>query len=144
MTPTITDKGTIKFGRARNNRKVVIADSPTTLEAPPPPAPARVPRIARLMALAIKFERLISDGDIADQAELARLGHITRARATQIMNLLQLAPDIQEAILFLPLVNEGRDPIRERGIRRIAAAIDWRKQRKMWQELCEIKNAVND
>ena len=31
-------------------------------------------------------------------ADLARLGHVTRARITQIMNLLMLAPDIQEAI----------------------------------------------
>src|SRR3712207_3152134 len=34
--------------------------------------------------------------------KVARLGHVTRARVTQIMNLLNLAPDIQEAILFLP------------------------------------------
>jgi hypothetical protein len=45
---------------------------------------------------------------------LADLGHVTRARVCQIMNLLQLAPDIQEAILFLPRVEGGRDPIKER------------------------------
>lgn len=39
----------------------------------------------------IRFEKLFRDGDVADYAELARLGHVTRARLTQIMNLLALA-----------------------------------------------------
>jgi len=34
---------------------------------------------------------------------------VTRARVTQIMNLLNLAPEIQEWLLFLPRVEEGRD-----------------------------------
>ena len=63
-------------------------------------AAARVPRVSRLMALAIRFDGLIRDGVVTDQAELARLGHVTRARLTQIMNLLNLAPDIQEEVLF--------------------------------------------
>src|SRR5438045_91245 len=68
-----------------------------------------VPRIARLMALAIRFEDLVRRGEVQDYADLARLGHVTRARITQIMNLLMLAPDLQEQILFLPLVESGRD-----------------------------------
>jgi hypothetical protein len=97
------------------------------------PAPiGRVPRVARLMALAIRFDQLIRDGVVADQAELARLGRVTRARLTQIMNLLQLAPDLQEAILFLPATPRGRDAIAERQIRPIAAMSSWSKQRKMW------------
>ena len=51
---------------------------------------------------------------------------------TQIMNLLLLAPDIQEDILFLPRTKQGRDPIRERHLRPIVTILDWRKQRKMW------------
>lgn len=50
----------------------------------------RVPRVARLMALAIHFEELVRSGAVADYATLARLGHVTRARMTQIMNLLSL------------------------------------------------------
>jgi hypothetical protein len=53
----------------------------------------------------------------------------------QVMNLQQLAPDIQEEVLFLPLVTEGLDPIRERDVRPIAAVIDWRKQRRLWRNL---------
>ena len=96
------------------------------------PVVGRVPRVARLMALAIRFDQLIRDGVVADQAELARLGRVSRARLTQIMNLLQLAPDIQEQIIFLPKCQSGRSPLTERQLRPIAAAIDWHKQRKLW------------
>ncbi len=58
-----------------------------------------------------------------------------RARVTQIMNLLQLAPEIQEALLFLPRTVKGRDPIRETHIRPIAAELEWRKQRRLWKGL---------
>jgi hypothetical protein len=105
--------------------------------AAPSSEPGRVPRVARLMALAIRFDRLVHDGVLADYAELARLGHVTRARVTQIMNLLMLAPDIQEAIVFLPRIERGRDPIHLRQLQPIALTPDWRKQRRMWRELQE-------
>src|SRR5690606_7316676 len=107
-------------------------------EIRPGPAPVidtpdgRVPRIARLMALAIKFDRLIAESAIRDQAHLAELGHVTRARVTQIMNLLYLAPDIQEAILPLPRVRSGKDPITERDVRPLCAEPSWARQRAMW------------
>ena len=87
------------------------------------------------MALAIRLESLVREGVVADYADVARLGHVTRARVTQIMNLLHLAPDIQESILFLPEVTEGHDPIRERAVRAVAAIQDWRKQRKVWRTI---------
>lgn len=95
-------------------------------------ADGRVPRVSRLMALAIRFDQLIRDGVVADQAELARLGHVTRARLTQIMNLLCLAPDIQEELLFLAATKRGRDMITERELRPIAGISSWRKQRQTW------------
>jgi hypothetical protein len=94
----------------------------------------RVPRVAKLMALAIRFDQLTRDGVVADQAELARLGYVSRARLTQIMNLLSLSPAIQEAILFLPPTEGGRDVVTERDLRPIAAMADWGKQRRMWSE----------
>ena len=105
--------------------------------APVAPAiePGRVPRLSRLMALAIRFEKLVRDGRVRDYADLARLGNVSRARLTQIMNLLLLAPDIQEKILFLPRAERGFDPISERRIRRIAAEPDWRRQRRLWRSL---------
>ncbi len=130
----LTIQRQVHFGRGRNCRKVIQEDPPPE---PEPTPEGTIPRISRLMALAIRFDRLIKAGEIADQAEIARLGHVTRARVTQIMNLLQLAPDIQEAILFLPRAQRGRDPIREIMLRPIAAVLDWRKQRRMWEHLLD-------
>jgi len=95
----------------------------------------RVPRVARLMALAIKIDGLIQSGAITDQAEAARLGHVSRARMTQIMNLLLLAPDIQDQVLNLPRTVRGHDRIAETHLRSIVREIDWGRQREKWVEL---------
>jgi hypothetical protein len=87
------------------------------------------------MALAIRFQGLLDRGEVKDYAELARLGHVTRARVTQIMNLLNLAPDIQEAILFLPEITDGNDPVKEWQVRPIAAEMNWLTQRSNWCRL---------
>ena len=129
----ITTQATIHFARARRGRKELRRG-----QAPPPPAPpvfGRVPRVARLMALAIRMRGLIESGEVRDYAELARLGHVTRARVTQIMNLTHLAPDVQDAILHLRRVERGRDQVSERDLRPIAAVVDWRKQRPAWRGL---------
>jgi hypothetical protein len=102
-----------------------------TLSERQPPAGDVTPRVARLMALAIRFEGLLREETIQDYAELARLGRVTRARMTQIMKLLDLAPDIQEQILFLPLI-QG---LNERSLRPLASRIDWAEQRRMFQKI---------
>ncbi|MFN0133583.1 MAG: hypothetical protein ACKVW3_13785 [Phycisphaerales bacterium] len=99
----------------------------------PTPLSGRVPRVARLMALAIRFDALVREGTVSTQADLAAVGHVTRARVTQIMNLLHLAQDLQEAILDLPPVRAGRDPITEHDLRPIAAEVDWAVQRILWR-----------
>ena len=109
-------------------------------QPPIPVEPGRVPRISRLMALAIRFDGLIRRGAVRDYADLARLGHVSKPRVTQIMNLLHLAPDIQEEILFLPRTLKGRDPISERHIRPVTSAVGWCKQRRMWNKLKERLN----
>jgi hypothetical protein len=88
----------IEFRRLAKGRKQ-MQDAPAVPRPVVPPG--RVPRVARWMALALRFERLLREGHVGSYAELARLGHVTHARVSQIMNLLYLAPDIQEAILFL-------------------------------------------
>lgn len=98
------------------------------------PPLGRVPRVARLLALAHRFERLIETGVAEDYADLARLGHVTRARLMQIMNLLVLAPDIQERILFWSPVKSGKDPISERQLRVVVGEMEWRKQLVLWQK----------
>jgi hypothetical protein len=105
--------------------------------APPPdPAPpGRVPRVARLAALAVKIDGLVRTGKVRDYAEAARLGRVTRARLSQVIGLLNLAPDIMEAILFLPENTCGDDAVLERDVRRIAVLDSWVAQRRVWARL---------
>jgi hypothetical protein len=97
--------------------------------------PGRVPRVARLLALAHRLDRLLRAGELASYGEVAALGHVTRARVCQMMNLLCLAPDIQEQVLHLPPTLRGRDPVILADLQPIAAALDWRKQRRLWRRL---------
>ena len=99
-----------------------------------------IPRIARLMALAIRFDGLLRAETFRDYAELARLGRVTRARMTQIMKLLDLAPDIQEQILFLPRLTG----LNERNLRPIVSRIDWNEQRRMFQKIMDHLNRAED
>lgn len=126
MTRGLTITKEIHFRSAQRGRKVIAEGT-----EPKVPDLGRVPRLSRLMALAIHMDDLIRRGEVTDYAELARLAHVTRARVTQIMSLLHLAPDIQGEILFLPRSKGGRDPIREKMVRPIAAIPDWRKQRAL-------------
>lgn len=131
MTQGMTITSAVHFRRGRGRRKVLECG-----EAPAATAePGSTPRVSRLTALALRLQRLVQSGELADYADLTRLGHVTRARVTQIMNLLNLAPDIQEQLLFLPRTAKGRDPIREHHPRPIAAILDWRKQRRVWKQL---------
>ena len=94
--------------------------------SPPPCLPlGRVPRVTRLLALALRCEQLLAAGVIANYAALARLGHVSRARITQIMNLAVLAPDIQETLLFLPRTERGRDPLHLRHLQPLTRIADW-------------------
>lgn len=92
---------------------------------------SNIPRIARLLALASRFDGLLRAEEFRDYAEIARLGGVTRARMSQIMKLLDLAPDIQEQILFLPNVKG----LNERSLRPIVSRIDWQQQRRMFQKV---------
>ena len=118
----------LRFHRRGRGARKVRDHAPIPV---PPVIAGRVPRVSRLMALAIHLDQLIRDGVVADQAALARLGHVTRARVSQIMNLLNLAPDIQEAILFLPRYTTGRAPVILADLRPIANEPAWEKQREM-------------
>ena len=125
----------IHFAIKSRRKTAMPGPAPDRNEAEHNEPVGRTPRVSKLMALAIRFDQLLRDGKVADQSELARLAHVTQPRMTQIMNLLHLAPDIQEAILHLPPVAEGRDPVTERDLRPIARLWDWAKQRAMWRVL---------
>src|SRR5438067_5951977 len=85
---------------------------------------ARVPRVSRLMALVLKFQGLLSEGTVRNHAELAELGHVSRTRVCQIFMLTNLAPAIQEALLFLPKTLTGSDRMTENRLRAIARLVD--------------------
>ena len=121
--------------KKRDGKRIVLADG----NAPQPKRPpiGRLPRITRYMALAIYYEDLIRKGHVHDYAEIAILGHVTRARVTQIMNLRLLAPDIQEELITLDRVIKGRDSLSLRQFQTIALDNDWRSQRKQWKAMAE-------
>ena len=124
MTKGMTVKRQFDVRRGRSNRR---QDRPA---AKPKIAAGCVPRISRLMALAIRFDELVQDGVVENLAKLARLGHVTRARLTQISNLRNLRTDIQEDLLYLFFANGRRDRISERTLRCITAELDWQKRRQ--------------
>jgi hypothetical protein len=105
-------------------------------EGPRPARPrGRIPRIARLLALAHHFQELLDTGVVRTQMELAELTKLTTARITQIMNLLILAPDIQEEILFMPAVIRGGPPVTEKTIKPVLQTLVWSEQRERWAAL---------
>lgn len=91
----------------------------------------RLPRVTRLLALAHRMDEYFRAGIVLSQSELALLGHVSAARIAQIMNLLNLATDIQETILFLP-ARPGRAPFTLKDLQPIASTLDWREQRRLW------------
>ncbi len=95
----------------------------------------RIPRVARMLALAHKIDEMVGSGQFRDYADAARRLGLTRARLSQITNLLLLAPAIQEAILDLPPVTSGRDPVSERQLRPIVAEPEWNRQIELWREI---------
>ena len=129
MTNELTVERPFHIVRGRRHRKGLCLGEAPTEQA------RRIPRIARLMALALRFEHLISTGQVVNQAQLARLGNVSRARLTQIMNLVLLAPDIQEELLFLSCGPFERSPVYLRQLQPIARTLDWNEQRSNWTRL---------
>ena len=78
-------------------------------------------RAARMLALAYSIEHDIEAGKILDYATVARALGVTRARLTQVLNLLLLAPEIQENVLLGEVVTERR-------LRPVMGEPDWANQ----------------
>ncbi len=89
------------------------------------PLPDGPSRTARMLALAHHVERLIEACELAGYAEAARSLGLTRARLTQVMGLLLLAPEIQERILV------GDLRASERRLRPVAAEPCWERQERL-------------
>ena len=106
----VTLKYTVDFGRRPDEERE-------------PPVRADVPtRLARQLALAHHVERLVEDGTLRDYADAARVLGVTRARMTQVMNLLALSPALQERVL------DGTLRVSERRLRRVVGEVEWGRQ----------------
>ncbi len=138
MTATLTIEWAVHFRRAGHGAGKLLQAG--TAPVAPPIAAGRVPRVARLMALALRFEDMIRRGQVKSHVDLARLGRVTTARISQIINLVLLAPDIQEAVLFLPAVQRGRAPVLLSQLLPIAATPDWASQRRKWRLLQRLRS----
>jgi len=122
----------VKFETAtsKHGQRRIQSPKPSRSESPP-----QAPHIARLMALAIRLEHLIETGQIANHAEIARTAGLTRARVTQILNLANLAPDIQQAVLELADHPSESTRLKEADLRRYSQIHCWGKQRRLFQKL---------
>src|SRR5262249_54364374 len=140
MSKPLTIECSIHVDRRGHGARKVLEHGPPPLAAPT----TRVPRVSKLMALALRLDKLVASGEVKDYAELARIGRVTRARVGQIVSLVYLAPDIQEALLLLPAVEQGRDPIILRDLLPIAAEPDWHRQRRHWRELATRRKGPED
>jgi hypothetical protein len=102
---------------------------------PMPSCSGRAPRVACLLALAHRFEELVRSGEMRNYADIASLGHVSRARISQILKLLTLAPSIQEHLLFLPSHIAAYEPIHERDLRKVMREPRWDRQRELFAQL---------
>ena len=92
-----------------------------------PPLDEAVPRIARLLTLAHKWEGLVRRGEVKNCAGIARVAGLTKVRVTQILSLTLLAPDIQERLLSGAVA--GGRPIAEHRLRDFTTEPLWIPQR---------------
>ncbi len=134
MSREVTVRLPAATGGRRRGRRVGARVAPGASAATRAPPPEKVPRVARMLALAHRWNGLIRSGAVRDQAALAALVGVSRARITQVMDLLRLAPDIQDEILFLEGGRAGGG-LRHRDLLPIAALPLWRDQRWVWEAL---------
>ena len=116
-------------GEAHKRRDAARAATVTLAQS------GRIPRIAKLVALARRMQSMLGSIEVECFQQLAELGRISQPRLTQIMSLLNLAPDIQEELLYLPKVIQGKAAIHEKLLRPLAWELDWRVQRRMWARM---------
>jgi hypothetical protein len=124
------DDVVVPIFRRREGRGVGLSATPPKS----PPLRRRPARVAYMLALALRIEKMIAKGELVDRADAAATFGFTRARITQLLALTLLAPDIQEAILFLE-VDDGVERISERSLRPVARLDDWQEQRALWVKL---------
>ncbi len=113
--------------------------TPRPQRAPRPPRTSkgrgRLPHATVQLARAYRLQQLLDQGEAKTFRQLAKHAGVSAARVTQILDLLFLAPDIQEEVLFFARTTKARDTITERDLRMIAGVAAWPEQRKLWADL---------
>lgn len=126
-----TETFRIHLSRSEHGQVVLKNGAP-----PRKPATKRVPtRAARLLALAHRIDGLVRDGKMTDNAEVALVAGLSRARVSQIVDLMYLAPAIQERVLRETKPERGRERYGERHLRAIIRDHDWDRQLKAFEQL---------
>jgi hypothetical protein len=115
----------------------VVSAIPPRRGKPKPPKEPKTPRVVELLRKALEWQALLESGEVRNQAEIARREGLTRARVTQVMGMLRLAPEIQQHVLSLP--DMARRPvITERALRPIAQIEDQADQRLAFATLLDV------
>ena len=101
---------------------------------PKPPREPRTPPVVATLRRALRWRRELDGGKIASQADIARREGLTRARVTQILMLLRLAPEIQERILNIPR-SSNPPSVPERALRAITRIKDVKQQINVFEDV---------
>jgi hypothetical protein len=117
----------------RDPNSIVVTTAPATAH---PVIPRHRPAaVARILALAHHLDAALERGTLKNRTELSRqLGFVT-TRVSQILNLVRLAPDIQDDVLHLQVSGLGPEPLRACDLEGIARLLDWSEQRRAYAEL---------
>ena len=139
---TLGPKGAFKKGNLGTLTRRVAADRvisalPEPRGKPKPPKKPTTPRVIELLRMAMEWQRQLDAGEVGTQAEIARREGITRARVTQIMAMLRLAPEIREHILAMP-ESVGRPRISERVLRPLVQLENQMDQAARFRELLDL------
>jgi len=115
------ENGNVSILTRRVPAKLVVRAVPPNRGKPKEP---KTPRVVELLRKALEWQAILESGKASNQAEIAGRDGITRARVTQVMGLLRLAPEIQEFILSMAEV-VGRPSVTERALRPICRLTSW-------------------
>lgn len=99
----------------------------------------RPARVALALALAHSIQTAIDSAEIRDQAEAARRFGITRARVTQVLDLIRLSPSLQQKIIAMR--DAGTESLTEHALRDILRYDSWAFQEALWVKLTGLPEA---
>jgi hypothetical protein len=122
---------TVVYGTLTRIRSRSVSFVATESIATPRPVARRPAKVARMLALAHHIQGAIDRGIVADRAAVARQLGFTRAKVTQLLDLILLAPNIQDELLGMEAV-AGIEPLSERKLRELVREPEWGRQRKIW------------